>query len=201
MTDTVETVLIVEDERLLADQYAEILGTDYDVVTAYSGTEALEIADETVDAVFLDRKMPGLSGSEVLERLRDRGYDCPVAMITAVRPDWDIVEMGFDDYLCKPVDIHDLQDATERLEALGAIEQGKREYIRQNIKQASLEGEKDASTLASSEKFEALRADVSDRSSEVGDVTTDLSPAETELIIDTISRNLGSRKRESAGRE
>jgi DNA-binding response OmpR family regulator len=201
MTDTVETVLIVEDERLLADQYAEILGTDYDVVTAYSGTEALEIADETVDAVFLDRKMPGLSGSEVLERLRDRGYDCPVAMITAVRPDWGIVEMGFDDYLCKPVDIHDLRDATERLEALGAIEQEKREYIRQNIKQASLEGEKDASTLASSEKFEALRADVSDRSSEVGDVTTDLSPAETALIIDTISRNLGSRKRESAGRE
>jgi DNA-binding response OmpR family regulator len=192
MNYTIETVLIVEDERLLADQYAEILGTEYETLTAYSGTEALDVVDETVDAVFLDRKMPGPSGGDVLEQLRDRGYDCPVAMITAVSPDWDIVEMGFDDYLRKPVDMQELYDATERLETLGAIEREKREYVRQNVKQASLEGEKDASTLASSDEFEALKSAVSDRSSEIGDVTAELSQAETEVIIDTISRNLSS---------
>jgi DNA-binding response OmpR family regulator len=196
MSYTIETVLIVEDQRQLADQYARILDADYDVVTAYSGTEALEVADESVDAAFLDRKMPGPSGGEVLERLRDRGHDYPVAMLTAVRPDWDIVEMRFDDYLLKPVDIQDLLDAAERLETLGAIERETREYIRQNIKQASLEGEKDASKLASSEEFETLRSDVSNRSSELGDVTDTLSQAETELIIDAISRNLDSPKRE-----
>lgn len=192
MSYTIETILIVEDERRLADLYAEILNTDYDVVTAHSGTEALEVADGSVDAMLLDRKMPGLSGGEVLERLRDRSHDCPVAMLTAVRPDWDIIGMGFDDYLLKPVDTRDLLDTAERLEALGAIEREAREYVRQNIKQASLEGEKDASTLASSEEFEALKSDVSNRSSELGDVTADLSQAETELIIDTISRNLGT---------
>jgi DNA-binding response OmpR family regulator len=191
MSYTVETVLIAEDEPRLADQYAEILGAEYNVVTAYSGTEALNVADPSVDAVFLDRKMPGLSGGEVLKRLRDRGYDCPVAMLTAVRPDWDIVEMGFDDYLLKPVDIDDLHDAAQRLETLGAIDPEIREYVRQNIKQASLEGEKDPSTLASNETFEALKSDVSDRSSEIGDITATLSQPETELIIDTISRNLG----------
>ncbi|MFB6256401.1 MAG: response regulator transcription factor [Haloplanus sp.] len=123
-------MLIVEDETRLADLYAEILGADYDVVTAYSGTEALDVADESVDAVFLDRKMPGLSGGEVLERLRDRGHDYPVAMLTAVRPDWDIAEMGFDDYLLKPVDAQDLHNATERLETLGGIEREVREYVR-----------------------------------------------------------------------
>lgn len=200
MSYTIETVLIVEDQKRLADQYAEILGADYDVVTAYSGTEALAV-DESVDAVFLDRKMPGPSGSEVLERLRDRGHDYPVTMLTAVKPDWDIVEMGFDDYLLKPVDIADLHAATERLEVLGGIEREVREYIRQNIKQASLEGQKDASSLASSEEFEALTSDVSDRSSELGDITTDLSQAETELIIDTISRNLNTSESDSTGRE
>lgn len=189
MSYTIQTILIVEDEKPLADIYTKILDADYDVVTTHSGTEALEV-DESVDAVFLDRKMPGLSGGEVLKRLRDRGHDYPVAMLTAVRPDWDIVEMGFDDYLLKPVDIDDLHDATERLEILGGIEREVREYIRQNIKQASLEGQKDASKLASSEEFEMLKSDVSNRSSELGDVTTDLSQAETELIIDTISRNL-----------
>lgn len=191
MSHTIRTVLIVEDEKRLADLYAETLSAEYDVVTAYSGTEALEVADESVDAVFLDRKMPGLSGGEVLERLRDRGYDYPVAMLTAVRPDWDIVEMGFDDYLLKPVDAQDLRDATERLETLGGIEREVREYVRQNIKQASLEAEKDASKLAASDEFEALKSDVSNRSSELGDVTADLSQAETELIIGTISRSLG----------
>jgi DNA-binding response OmpR family regulator len=200
MSYTIETILIVEDERRLADIYAKILDADYDVVTAYSGTQALEV-DEPVDAVFLDRKMPGPSGGDVLERLRDRGHDYPVAMLTAVRPDWDIVEMGFDDYLLKPVDTDDLLDATERLETLGGIEREAREYIRQNIKQASLEGEKDPSTLASSEAFSALKSDVSNRSSELGDVTADLSQAETEVIIDTISRNLESPKRGSAGHE
>jgi DNA-binding response OmpR family regulator len=201
MSYTIETILIVEDERKLADLYAEILDAEYDVVTAYSGTEALEVVDDSVDAVFLDRRMPGPSGGEVLERLRDRGHDCPVAMLTAVRPDWDIVEMGFDDYLLKPVDVQDLLDTTERLETLGAIEREAREYIRQNIKQASLEGEKDASELASNEAFEQLKADLSSRSSGLEDVTADLSRTETELIVDTISRQLDSPERESTDRE
>ena len=191
-TYTVETVLLVEDEERLADHYAEVLNMDYDVVTAYSGTEALEIVDDSVDAVLLDRKMPGPAGGEVLEQLRERGYEYPVAMLTAVRPDWDIVAMRFDDYLLKPVDIQDLRDAVERLEALGGIEREKREYIRQNIKQASLEGQKDAAKLTSSEAFNELKSDLSDTGSELGDITADLSPAETELIIETISRNLNS---------
>jgi DNA-binding response OmpR family regulator len=200
MSYTIETVLLVEDETRLADQYADILEPEYDVVTAYSGQEALAAADEAVDAVFLDRRMPGLSGSDVLERLRARGHDYPVAMLTAARPDWDIVDMGFDDYLLKPVDIQGLHDATARLETLGAVQREVREYIRQNIKQASLEGEKAPSTLESSPEFEALKADVSDRSSQLGDVTADLSQAETELIIDRISRNLGPLKSESSDR-
>jgi len=59
--------------------------------------------------------MPGLSGSEVLERIREAGYDCRVAMVTAVDPDFDIVDMPFDDYVPKPVDRETLQEVIERL--------------------------------------------------------------------------------------
>lgn len=192
MSDTVETVLIVEDERRLADQYATVLDGEYDVITAYSGEEALESASEEVDAVLLDRKMPGMSGGELLDRLRDRGYEYPVAMLTAVRPDWDILGMGFDDYLLKPVDVRELNDAVERLETLGAIDRELREYIRQTVKQAALEGEKDVSELETNEEFETIKSEIADKSVELGDVSATLSQAETELVIETISRNLGS---------
>lgn len=43
--------------------------------------------------------MPGMSGQEVLEAIRDRGYGCMVAMLTVVEPDIDIIKIGFDKYL------------------------------------------------------------------------------------------------------
>jgi DNA-binding response OmpR family regulator len=58
---------------------------------------------EHVSAVLLDRRMPDMHGDDVLAELRDRGYDCPVIMVTAVDPDLNILEMDFDDYLNKPV--------------------------------------------------------------------------------------------------
>lgn len=47
--------------------------------------------------------MPVRSGNEVLDKMRIAGYDWCVAMVTTVEPDLDILEMGFDDYLVKPV--------------------------------------------------------------------------------------------------
>ncbi|MFB6194158.1 MAG: response regulator transcription factor [Halobaculum sp.] len=192
MTDNIETVLVAEDERALADRYAEILRADYTVETAYDGEAALAAADETLDAVLLDRRMPGLSGAEVLDRLRDRGYDCPVAMVTAVRPDWEVVEMGFDDYLLKPVGMEELTDAVERLDVLTTVGPDVRTHIRRTVTQAALEGQKDRSVLDEDDRFDRLRRDAAETSVELGDVTADLSPDETELIVDTITRNLAS---------
>jgi DNA-binding response OmpR family regulator len=98
------TVLLVDDEQSVLETYELYLETEgYDVVTATNGGEALVELDEAVDVVLLDRRMPGMSGDEVLGHVRDWGLDCRVAMITAVDPDSDIVGMGFDDYLTKPI--------------------------------------------------------------------------------------------------
>lgn len=190
MTESTLTVLIVEDERRLADLYAKTLEDTHDVITAYSGEEALERIDESVDAVLLDRKMPGLSGRDVLEAIRDDGYDCRVAMLTAVRPDWDVIEMGFDDYLLKPVGNEELHRAVERLRALGSVDEQLREYVRKSVTQAALEGQKDPEDLEESEGFARLAGSLAEAGLEIGDVTADLSPEQTELILETITRNL-----------
>ena len=85
-------VLIVEDEPDLAELYAMWLGAECSVSTAYDGASALEAIDETVDVVLLDRRMPGLSGDEVLDTIRRDNLSCRVAMVTAVEPDFDIID-------------------------------------------------------------------------------------------------------------
>ena len=98
------TVLVVDDDRALADTCEYWLREEYDVRVAYGGRQALEQVDDDVDVVLLDRRMPDISGDDVLDEIDARGLDCRVAMMTAVAPDTDIVEMPFDEYLVKPVD-------------------------------------------------------------------------------------------------
>jgi len=112
MSDGAE-VLVVDDEARLADLFAAWLQTDWVVETAYDGEEALEKMADSVEVVLLDRRMPGLSGDEVLEQIREQGYDSRVVMVTAVDPDFDIIEMGFDDYLVKPVSKDEIVDMVD----------------------------------------------------------------------------------------
>lgn len=158
-TDSEEaTLLVVDDETEVADVYALKLERDYDVRVAYGGQEALDTVDEDVDVVLLDRRMPDLSGDEVLEEIRDRELDCRVIMITAVDPDFDIIDMGFDDYLCKPVDSDDLVEAIEQ--QLGASEYDDRltEYYEVTSKLALLEAEKTPQELDENDEVAELRA-------------------------------------------
>lgn len=109
------TVMVVDDDEQLVDLYALWLDDLYAVRTARSVDEALEQLDETVAVVLLDRRMPGLSGDQVLDRMRERNPPAKVVMVTAVVPDFDVIEMGFDDYLVKPVSKDELLDAIDRM--------------------------------------------------------------------------------------
>ena len=111
---TQPVVLVVDDEEDVADTYALRLQTDYETRVAYGGEEALEKVDDDVDAVLLDRRMPDIHGDDVLKEIRDRGHDCVVIMSTAVDPDLNILEMDFDDYLCKPIFRETLLETLEK---------------------------------------------------------------------------------------
>ena len=108
------TVLVVDDEEEVADVYALRLRNEYDTRVAYGGEDALETIDVDVDVVLLDRRMPDIPGDEVLEQIREKGYDCRIIMLTAVDPGLDIVEMPFDEYLVKPVEKDTLRNCVRR---------------------------------------------------------------------------------------
>jgi len=132
-------VLVVDDDTDLADTCEYWLREDFDVRLAYGGEEAVAKVDETVDVVLLDRRMPDLSGDEVLAEIDARGLDCRVAMMTAVEPDTDIVEMPFDEYLVKPVSEEDVVGTVEELLVRAEFDARVREYFALESTEAVLE--------------------------------------------------------------
>ena len=150
------TVLMAEDEKNLADVYTMWLSANYEVQTAYDGEEALRQFSDDVDAVLLDRRMPKFSGDEVLEALRDHGFEGPIGMVTAVDPDFDIIEMGFDDYIVKPIMKEDLLAFVDDLLALRGYENAVQRYYELASKKAALESNKTRDELSDSEEYQAL---------------------------------------------
>jgi len=108
-------ILVVDDRKDQLDLSEARLDDHYDVRTAQTGEKALERIDDDVDVVLLDREMPGMSGDEVLEYIREEDYDCRVAMVTAVEPEIDVLALGFDAYLTKPVSADVLLETIDRL--------------------------------------------------------------------------------------
>ncbi|MFF1530510.1 response regulator [Cellulomonas sp. NPDC058312] len=105
-------ILLVEDEESYRDPLAYLLGREgFEVTTAATGPDALVAFEEHgADLVLLDLMLPGLSGTEVCRRIRQRS-DVPVIMLTAKDGEIDKVvglELGADDYVTKPYSSREL---------------------------------------------------------------------------------------------
>jgi two-component system, NtrC family, response regulator len=104
-----ETLLVVDDEKNYLLVLKELLVEEgYEVLTAQSATGALEILAETdPDLVLTDMKMPGMSGLELLERVKQKDPQMPVIMMTAfgtVEKAVEAMRKGTYDYITKPFD-------------------------------------------------------------------------------------------------
>jgi DNA-binding response OmpR family regulator len=168
------TVLVVDDERDIADLYSAWLGSEYDVRTAYGPEAALEKADDDVDVTFLDRQMPGMNGDEVLERLRERDIDSRVVMVTAVDPDFDIVDMPFDDYLTKPVMREDLVEAVDEMLTRDGYDEQLQEYFALASKKATLEAQKDPVELRNSDAYRELETEIQQKAAETDEYANEM---------------------------
>ncbi|MDG5777800.1 response regulator [Haloarculaceae archaeon H-GB2-1] len=187
--DTRPTVLIVEDEPDVADAHALKLRDRYETRVAYGGKEALEQFGDDIDAVLLDRRMPGLHGDEVLERIRDRGFDGPVIMTTAVDPDLNILEMDFDDYLCKPILSDTLATTLEQhIESRNVADPQLEEFFRIVSKLDVLESKLSASELERSDEYQSLKHRAEELGSELDDSVNDFG----ELVSTYQDINRGS---------
>ena len=107
-------ILLVEDDQLLADALCRALvQSAHAVDVATTGEQADNaLALQSYDLVILDIGLPGLSGLDVLRRLRNRKSQVPVLMLTALDTLADRVrglDLGADDYLAKPFDLPELE--------------------------------------------------------------------------------------------
>ncbi|HEY4599815.1 MAG TPA: response regulator YycF [Cerasibacillus sp.] len=101
-----QKILVVDDEQPIADILKFNLEKEgYDVVCAYDGDEAIEMAkDEKPDLILLDIMLPNKDGNEVCREIR-KTQSMPIIMLTAKDAEIDKVlglELGADDYVTKP---------------------------------------------------------------------------------------------------
>ncbi len=100
-------VLVVDDDPIVRDVLERyLLREGFGVTAASDGRQAIDLYDSRrPDLVLLDLMLPSLDGLEVFRRLRSRGFETPVIMLTARGDQTDRVvglEAGADDYVSKP---------------------------------------------------------------------------------------------------
>lgn len=150
-------ILIVEDERLLAETLADILTqAHYIVDVSYDGESGLDNARSGIyDAVVLDVMLPKLDGFAVLRRLREERNAAPVLLLTARGGLHDRVyglRQGADYYLTKPF------ENAELLACLGAITRRQREIVPETLRFGDLELTPSACRLQRGEAVLSLNA-------------------------------------------
>ena len=106
-------ILLAEDDRDMAKGVAFLLERNhYTVDVVDNGTDAYDYLSEgNYNAAVLDIMMPGMSGTEVLKKIRTEGNKVPVLLLTAmgeVEDRIDGLDAGADDYLPKPFDAGEL---------------------------------------------------------------------------------------------
>jgi two-component system response regulator RegX3 len=108
-----QRVLVVEDDETMRTMVGDVCRRErYDIVEAASGEQGLQLATaDEPDLVLLDWVLPDMSGIDVCRELRRRGAVCPILMLTGRTSKVDVVvglQVGADDYITKPVDLHEL---------------------------------------------------------------------------------------------
>ncbi len=111
-------ILVVDDDQGILDSFDAMLGDDYPVTMVSSGNQAVELLREhSPQLLFLDIKMPGMNGMDLLKWMHDRAMATKVVIVTALPQD-DYEQMaqkfGVYRYLRKPLDVDEVEDVTRR---------------------------------------------------------------------------------------
>ena len=107
------TILVVDDDKSVIDSFDVMLSDNYNIVSANTGEDALDlIQEQSVDLILLDIRLPGIDGMEVLKQIKELDPQIEIIMITAVKTVKNAVQaikLGACDYIVKPFDIHEVK--------------------------------------------------------------------------------------------
>jgi two-component system response regulator AtoC len=142
---TRSTILIVDDERTLARSIKLFLADHgYDAEVAESGERALELLEDLrPDLVFLDVCLPGLSGVELLKRIKDYDPNIAVIIMTAygsIEGAVEAIKLGAFDYLKKPIDLDELRLFADRALEASRLRQELTYYKQRESRELPLKG-------------------------------------------------------------
>lgn len=166
--DSPPTVLIVEDELQLAELYGHWLGDEYETTIANDGDAGVETMSEAVDVVVLDRRMPTMSGDEVLLAIKEADYSASVVMVTAVDPDLDLATLPVDDYIEKPVTRDVFLDAISRMVTLQDAPSAARRYHSLERRRDILRTSRAVPELEDVEEYSTLATELEAAATEAG---------------------------------
>ena len=196
-------VLLVDDDPQVLEVYVGYLDELYELRRATSGEEALDKVSDETDVVLLDRRMPSMSGDEVAEAISEQGYDCRVAMVTALTPEVNIVDMGIDDYVVKPVTGSKLRNVVDSLLRWGEYDDVLTEYFELASKAAALENRSFPAPLELSTEYEQLKERLSSLEEEAQAAIDSIDETEDETNMDIFDQLVGDQSTpdnvESAG--
>ena len=145
MTASGSSVLIVDDERTLARAVKAFLAeSGYEAEVAGDGEKALELLPSLrPDVVFADVRLPGMSGIELLRRIREFDPAIPVIIMTAygtIEGAVEAVKLGAFDYMKKPVDLEELKLLADRARENALLKQELSYYRRRAASEVSFAG-------------------------------------------------------------
>jgi len=145
MTASGGTVLIVDDERTLARAVKAFLGeAGYEAEVAGDGERALALVQTLrPDVVFTDVRLPGMSGIDLLRRIREFDPAIPVIIMTAygtIEGAVEAVKLGAFDYMKKPVDLEELKLLADRARENAMLRQELSYYRRRAANEVPLTG-------------------------------------------------------------
>lgn len=120
MRNTVnDAIFVVDDDLGILESFDAMLGDDYHLVMLDNGTDAIDMINRrTPRLLFLDLKIPGHNGLEVLSNMRKNGINTPVVVVTALAGDHYQETAEKHDvyrYLHKPLDVDEIQEIARRV--------------------------------------------------------------------------------------
>jgi signal transduction histidine kinase len=138
MDETIK-VLVVDDEKVVRDGCHRVLtGKGFQVLTTENGQQAMDtLAQETVDIILLDLKMPVMSGEEVLEQTSTRYADIPVIIITGhgtIDTAVECMKKGAYDFITKPFQIDQFLLTINRAAEKRRLEQKAKQFEEENVR-------------------------------------------------------------------